>query len=167
MPDATPYGTDIVAWSEEQVAALRRLAAELRPNSREVDFENIIEEIGDVGRSEIRAAGNLIRQLLIHWLLGAFDPDAPAVAHWRGETRVFKAELRDTFAASMRQRLQTDVLWADALAAAGDKLAGFGRPVPEGLPQACPFSLAELLDPAFGWDEAVARLRGLAGRAGG
>jgi hypothetical protein len=164
MSDRTLYDADIVAWSEEQVAALRRLAAELRPNSREVDFENIIEEIGDVGRSGIRSVESLLVKVLVHVLAGAFAPQALAGGHWRGEVRVFLADVRRRYTPAMRARLDLDALWATALAAAGDKLSDHGTDLPPDLPATLPFTLAEMIDPAFGWDEAVARLRALADR---
>ncbi len=48
------YDEDVVAWAEQQAAALRALGA--RPDlSNALDWENVIEEVESVGLSEIRA----------------------------------------------------------------------------------------------------------------
>ena len=47
------YDSDIVTWSEHQADVLRRLAAGERVNDQ-VDWENVVEEIESVGRSERR-----------------------------------------------------------------------------------------------------------------
>ncbi len=50
MDQPTLYDDDIVTWADEQVAALRALAAR-SDLSNAVDWENVIEEIESVGRS--------------------------------------------------------------------------------------------------------------------
>jgi hypothetical protein len=44
---------DVLLWSERQAALLRRMAAGERVNDQ-VDWENVAEEIEDVGRSSLR-----------------------------------------------------------------------------------------------------------------
>jgi hypothetical protein len=153
------YEDDILAWSEDQAEALRRLAAEMRPNSRDLDFDNIIEEIGEVGRAQLETVLSQIVNILTHWLMGAFDPDAPSVPHWQAEVQAFLTRLLLAYAPSMRQRIEMDWAWRRALRTAEPKLAAYGARLPDGLPDACPFSLDELLDPDFSWDQATTRLR--------
>jgi hypothetical protein len=43
------YDTDILRWAEHQTDLLRRLAAGERMNDQ-VDWENVVEEIGRVAR---------------------------------------------------------------------------------------------------------------------
>ena len=45
------YDTDAVTWAEQQAALLRRIAAGERVNDQ-VDWENVVEEIEDVGGGE-------------------------------------------------------------------------------------------------------------------
>jgi hypothetical protein len=47
------YDTDILPWTEQQAGLLRRAAAGARVNG--LDWPNLIEEIEDLGRSELRA----------------------------------------------------------------------------------------------------------------
>ena len=49
------YDADIVVWSEQQAALLRRRAAGEIVNETEMDWSNIAEEIEAVGRSELHA----------------------------------------------------------------------------------------------------------------
>ena len=48
---ASAYDTDIVTWSERQAELLRRVGAGEHINDL-VDWENVAEEIEDVGRSQ-------------------------------------------------------------------------------------------------------------------
>jgi Domain of unknown function DUF29 len=51
------YDTDILLWSERQAELLRRSAAGERVSDGELDWPHIVEEIEDVGRSELRPVG--------------------------------------------------------------------------------------------------------------
>ena len=141
MPDGL-YERDVLVWAEQQAALLRRLAAGERLNAA-VDWPNVIEEVQDVGLSELRACQSLLRQALAHLLKLHGWPASDAAAHWRGETAGFLADARRAFTPSMRQRIDLPDLYADALhqvrAAMGD------APAPHPLPASCPFALEELL----------------------
>ncbi len=142
MPDGL-YERDALAWAEQQAALLRRLAAGEGVNEA-VDWPNVIEEVEDVGRSELRACGSLLRQAMVHLLKLHAWPGSQAAAHWRGETAGLLADARRAFAPSMRQRIDLADLYADALyqVRIGADDAGEPRPFPE----VCPFGLDELLD---------------------
>ena len=53
MGDRSLYDEDILVWSEQQAAALRSMASR-RDLPNELDLANVIEEIEDVGRSELQ-----------------------------------------------------------------------------------------------------------------
>ncbi|MBV8524874.1 MAG: DUF29 family protein [Acetobacteraceae bacterium] len=44
----------------------------------------MIEEVQDVGLSELRACQSLLQQALVHLLKLHAWPDSPAAPHWRG-----------------------------------------------------------------------------------
>jgi hypothetical protein len=75
MPDGL-YERDALAWAEQQADLLRRLASGERLNAA-VDWPNVIEEVRDVGLSELRACQSLLEQVLAHLLklrlLATFD----------------------------------------------------------------------------------------------
>jgi len=154
MPDGL-YERDALAWAEQQAALLRRLAAGERLNEA-VDWPNVIEEVRDVGLSELRACESLLTRALAHLLKLYAWPGSQAAAHWRGETASFLAGARRNFTFSMRRRIDLAALYADALyqvrAGADDMLE------PRPLPEACPFALDELLAAHPDIVELVARL---------
>ena len=161
MPDGL-YERDALAWAEQQAALLHRLASGESVNEA-VDWPNVIEEVQDVGLSELRACRSLLHQALVRLLKLHAWPRSPAAAHWRDEVMMFLADAEDRFSPSMRQRLDLDDLYADAadrVRAATDD-AGAPRP----LPDACLLTLDELLAKPRDLAALVAKL-GSAGRAG-
>lgn len=132
---------DCLAWSEQQADLLRRLAAGERVNA-EVDWPNVIEEIQDVGLSELRAVRSLLRRAIEHLLKIHGWPGGP-VPHWRHEARTFVSDANQGMTRSMRRRLDIPDLYERArlLVAADDH---DGRP-PRPLPETCPFSVEDLI----------------------
>ncbi len=136
MPDGL-YERDALAWAEQQAALLRRVAMGERVNDA-VDWTHVIEEVADVGLSELRACRSLLRQAMVHLLKLNAEPRSQAAAHWQGEVAGFLTDARDVFSPSMRQRIDLAELYADAL-----YRSGFGGG--EAAPEACPFTLDDLL----------------------
>ena len=141
MPDGL-YERDALAWAEQQAGLLRRLSAGERLNEA-VDWANVIEEVQDVGLSELRACRSLLRQAMLHLLKLHAWPDSPAAAHWREEAATFLADAEDRFAPSMRHRIDLEELYAKALRQVRRGVESGGEP--RRLPDVCPFNLAALL----------------------
>lgn len=132
---------DCLAWSEQQADLLRRLVAGERVNA-ELDWPNIIEEIQDVGLSELHAVRSLLSRSLQHLLKARGWPNGP-VGHWKRETRAFLSDANRQATPSMRQRLDLPDLYERArLLVAADDLDG--QP-PRALPTACPFAVEDLI----------------------
>ena len=148
MPDAL-YDRDVLAWAEQQAGLLRRVQAGERLNES-VDWDHLIEEVQDLGLSELRTCRSLLRQALIHLMKLRAWPKAEAADHWRMEAAGFLIDARDRFAPSMRQRIDLQDVFADALYAAfGPKtlspdLGDDGEAIAE-FSTECPFSLDDLL----------------------
>jgi hypothetical protein len=146
MADSNLYDADILIWSEQQAAALRSLASR-RDLPNELDLSNVIEEIEDVGKSEFHTVESLIGNILIHLVLLATDPDAPAKRGWIAEITAWNLTLRRRISPSMRLRLDMGALWCDALEVAAAKLAAWDDDKAaaatrlNGTP--CPFTSAE------------------------
>lgn len=157
MSDTTLYDEDILAWSEQQASALRRLAGR-RDLPNELDLENVAEEIEDVGRSELSTVQSLIRQILVHVIKAASTPDAAARGHWRTEVVAFHDNLVDRFAPSMAQRIDLDREWRRALRQAESALAEQGIGLAPHLPVRCPFPIEAFTAEAFAFDTAVTDL---------
>lgn len=137
MPDGL-YERDILGWAEEQAALLRRLANGERVNAA-IDWPHVIEEVQDLGLSELRACESLLRQAMVHLLKLGAAPDDPAATHWRGETAAFLADAAARFTPAMRRRLDLDALWRRALR----QIAAETGSTPPAA--SCPFTLDEFL----------------------
>ncbi len=141
MPDGL-YEHDALAWADRQAALLRRLMAGERVNDA-VDWPNVIEEVQDVGLSELRACQSLLQQAMVHLLKLHAWPGSRAVGHWRDEVGAFLDDAARRFTPSMRQRISLDDLYAAARRRAGAATDDAGAPRPP--PDACPFGLDDLL----------------------
>jgi Domain of unknown function DUF29 len=135
------YDDDVLLWSERQAALLRRMAAGERVNDQ-VDWENVAEEIEDVGRSSLRACRSQLLQALLHDLKARAWPLSRDAPHWRSEARVARINATDAYAPSMRQHLDVADLYAKALRAMPETVDG-QPPLP--VPQTCPMTLDDLL----------------------
>ncbi len=136
------YDTDALAWSEQQADLLRRLAAGERLNEA-VDWANVIEEVQDVGLSELRACRSLWQQAMAHLLKLCAWPSSRSAEHWIDEAGAFLDDAERRFAPSMRQRIDLEELYDKALRRV--RQASDATGVPRELPQVCPFTVEELL----------------------
>ena len=135
------YETDVLEWSEHQVRLLRQHIAGQTGNEAP-DWDNIIEEIDNLGASQLSAVRSHLVQALIHDLKCEAWPLAPYVPHWRAEARVMRDNARDSYTPSMRQRIDVGDLYRRALRGLPDTVDGLA-PLP--VPAACPVTLDELL----------------------
>jgi hypothetical protein len=159
MGGSTLYDDDILLWSEQQAAAIRRLRDGPRGLPNELDIDNVAEEIESVGRSELAAVESYIELILVHLIKLAATPDEEPILHWRAEVTAFHSGLRRRFASSMRGRIDLTALWADARAqveAGGDAAE---RGLLDALPDACPVTLDEFLVPRVDVEGLERRLR--------
>jgi hypothetical protein len=140
MPDDL-YDHGILAWSEHQSSLLRRVARGEQVN--EVDWPHVVEEIEDVGLSELNVARSILRQMLVHLLKIHGWPNHSACRHSRGEHVAFQTELEDRFASSMRQRIDQANLYQRSLVQV-EPLA-YDDMLPRPWPHDCPFTLDDLL----------------------
>jgi hypothetical protein len=136
------YERDILSWSEHPADLLRRLARGERVN--DVDWEHVVEEIEDVGLSELNAVRSYLRLMLVHLLKLQGWPDSPAADHWRREIACFQSDAVQRFAPSMRHRIDLASLYARALNELKD--TRFDDVFPQPWPPACPVGLDELLN---------------------
>ena len=135
------YDTDILGWSERQVELLRRLAAGERVNDQ-IDWENVAEEVENVGRSELHRTESLLTQALRHRLKIMAWPGSSEVPHWQEEATLFQMDAARAFQESMRQRLDMALIYRRARHRFPQQIDG-QAPLP--LPDVCPVMLDELL----------------------
>jgi hypothetical protein len=138
------YDTDVLTWSDRQAELLRRVAAGERINDQ-VDWQNVIEEVESVGRSELRAVESHLVQALLHDLKAEAWPLSREVPHWRAEARGHRAEALAWYTPSIAQRIDVTKLYRRALRHMPETTDNMA-PLP--VPETCPVSLDELLSGA-------------------
>jgi hypothetical protein len=140
MADAL-YNADIVAWAHAQADALRRRAM------NEIDWDNVAEEIEDVGNEARFAVESLLINIIRHRLQIMAWPKAAATPHWQHEIAGWQVQIERRLrrAPALRPMIEAELaeLYQDAIKTMYREVDG----VPRGeMPNACPFTLATLLE---------------------
>ena len=151
MTPSQQHEVDFYSWTQDQAALLRALPR----GSGLLDIDNLAEEIEDMGRSEIREISSLLRQTLTHLIKIAVHREAPSVTHWVSEASGFQGDAVLAVSPGLKQRLELPKIWMLAKRNAVEALGGYGIVVPA-MPEECPLTLQQLLDPNFGSWEAAA-----------
>ena len=99
------YEQDILAWSEQQAAALRRRES----GHNALDYENLAEEIGDVGLSILHGCESQIENILEHMLKIEYVRSPENIPHWRKEISAFRRPLRKRLSPTMRRRVEAEL----------------------------------------------------------
>jgi Domain of unknown function DUF29 len=88
------YETDVLTWSEQQAALLRRIGAGEKVNDQ-VDWENIAEEIESLGQSERRSLASHVRNVLEHLIKLEASPAAEPRAGWKDTVLRARSDIED------------------------------------------------------------------------
>jgi Domain of unknown function DUF29 len=140
------YETDYYAWTKEQAAALRALAA-ARVNTT-LDLENLAEEVESLGRSDLNTVRSQFQRIIEHLLKLEHSPSEQPRADWRRSVRQGRDEIEDHITASMRPDLEADLA---RLFARGRREAAYGltehgeADAASGLSQDCPYSFDQIV----------------------
>ena len=103
------YDQDFVAWSKQQAEALR--AAARSGSNQSLDWENLAEEIEDLGKSARRELQSQIRRIVRHLLKLEHSPAKEPRRGWEESIVDARAEIEDLLEASpsLRTGLDRDV----------------------------------------------------------
>ncbi len=140
MPDDL-YDHDILAWAQRQAELLRRGAPGERVNDG--DWAHGVEEIEDVGLSQLNAVQSYLRLMLVHLLKVHYWPESASAGHCQGEIVSFQADAAQRFAPSMRQKIDLQRLYR--IAREQVAAASYDGRAPLLSPETCPFTLDQLL----------------------
>jgi hypothetical protein len=138
----TLYDTDFYAWTQQQATLLRAEAFE------EVDWNNLIEEIETLGRSEKNEVQSRLTVLIMHLLKLHYQP-TKRTRSWRVTVVTQRTDLerllRDN--PTLRARLPEFVqeLYPTAVKRAVVE-TGLGKTT---FPAACPYTLEQVMDEDF------------------
>ena len=120
------YWEDVWTWSREQAAALRRRDLDA------VDWENVIEEIEDVGNRHSDAWTSLCGRVVEHLLKMEHSPHGESLNHWRQEILAWRRKMFTVLKRhrGMKGKLDEmlDDAWEEGRADAVDKLVDHARP---------------------------------------
>ena len=152
MPDDL-YDSDILGWSRTQADRLRRLRRGELVN--DLDWEHVIEEVEDVGKSQLDVVRSLLALAIEQALKAAAWPEHAAARKWRNEVASFLGQARRRFQPGMAQHLATAELYADALAVV--RSLDMRRPGRR-LPEAITLAPSDLADRSFGPEQMLARI---------
>src|SRR5215475_8808190 len=82
------YDQDFYTWTQEQAALLREGAVDA------LDLTNLAEEIESLGKSDRRALGSHLRNLVLHLLKWRYQPSGRQTGHsWQSSIRNARAEI--------------------------------------------------------------------------
>ena len=127
------YNSDYHKWLEITIEQLRS------NHFSELDLENLIEELLAMGKTEIRTANSLIKQLIIHRLKLDKLPNLESRKHWQKEINNFQEQLEDLLSSSLKAKINLEKIYGRAKK---EILLDYAIE----LPQECPYSLEELLN---------------------
>jgi hypothetical protein len=140
------YEQDYYAWVEDQVVALREQRTE------HVDWENVAEEIDDLGKSEKWSLESHLEMLIEHLLKLAYtQPTIPTrnARLWQGTIKLARAKVRRRLAQSPSLRHKMDELFVAAYEDGRTRTLATIKIREDAVPTASPWTLEQVLDDTF------------------
>ena len=133
------YELDDSQWLEETINLLAN------QKFQQLDLENLIEELEELGREKKNAVASLLEQVIRHLLLLEYWTDEleDNQVHWQGEIYNFRVQLKRRMTGNLRKFLESelDSIYQDALGFVKIKTQNQVHFPPE-----CPYNLEQLLD---------------------
>ncbi len=138
----TLYDQDFFLWLEETAQLLRNRQLE------QIDYDNLIEEIEGMSRSEKNALESNLRILLMRLLKWSYQPDKRSNS-WRYTIREHRKRLQKAFKKSPSLKPYFEEVFAECYQD-GRELASdeTGLSI-HSFPENCPFSYEQVLDTDF------------------
>lgn len=136
------YNTDYLKWIQTTVEKLRV------QDYSSIDWENVIDEIEDMGRSERKSLKSNLIVVLTHLLKWQHQPDFRS-GSWKGSIVEHRRRIREALKDSPSLKPYLEEVFAQCYWDAVE-LASAETELPvETFPQECPYTSAEVLDSSF------------------
>ena len=142
IPDTLLYQRDFVRWAEEQGRKLRA------HDTREIDWENVAEEIESLGRSDRFEIESRMEVLVLHLLKWRLQPKARSNS-WRATIEEQRVRIGRRIAESPSLKRYPAEVLDDAYRIARPRAADEMGYVLEDLPKTCPFTIQQIFDRDF------------------
>lgn len=133
------YDVDDDQWLEQTINLLKN------HQFQQLDLDNLIEELEDLGREKKNAVASLLEQIIRHLLLLQYWTTEAEynTVHWQEEIYNFRIQLRRKITTNLRKYLEDELtsIYQDALGFVKIKTTNLVT-----FPTECPYSLEQLLD---------------------
>lgn len=136
------YETDYLKWIETTVEKLQ-----VRDYSN-IDWENLIEEIKDMGRSERRSLESNLVVILTHLLKWQYQ-QAFRSGSWKGSIAEHRRRIRKALKESSSLKPYLEEVFAGCYLDAVEQASAETELPVESFPQECPYTSIEVLDSNF------------------
>ena len=136
------YEQDFYSWTQEQAALLR--AGRLT----DLDIENLIEEIETMGRSEKRELESRLTVLLLHLLKWKYQPERRGKS-WNLTIKGQRIEYLNVLTDNPGLKSQLETIFESAYKLALVKASSETGIDEDVFPSSCPWTFAEVTNPAF------------------
>ncbi|QIZ69379.1 DUF29 domain-containing protein [Oxynema aestuarii] len=137
------YQIDEYLWLSETIKILRASRLE------DLDLENLIEELENLGKRDLNKVRSLLRQIIIHLLFLEYwqEERERNSRHWKGEVTAFRADLSDRLTTTLKNKLHEGLasIYETALKVVLQK-TGLSK---DTIPESCPYSFEQLLDDSW------------------
>ncbi|RCJ35683.1 hypothetical protein A6769_18750 [Nostoc punctiforme NIES-2108] len=134
------YKIDDHLWLEETIKLLKANHLE------ELDLENLIEELENLGRRDKAKVASLLEKIIRHLLLLQYCTQESQYnsGHWKAEIRSFRNQLKRNLTTNLYEYLDNELasIYDDALGYVIEKTEG----KLDNFPQYCIYTLEQLLD---------------------
>lgn len=136
------YAEDFYSWTREQMDLLksRRFA--------ELDIDNLIEEIDDMGKSQRNQLENCLKQLLLHLLKWRYQPDFKTPS-WKYSIIEQRIKVAKVLKENPGLKPLLPELLKDAYELARYGAAKQTRFEVSIFPESCPWSFEQIVDDGF------------------
>lgn len=136
------YETDYLKWIETTIEKLR-----VRDYSN-IDWENLIEEFEDMGRSERRSLESNLIVVLTHLLKWQFQREFRS-GSWKGSIAEHRRRIRKALKESPSLKPYLEQVFAECYLEAVEQATAETELPVETFPQECLYTSAEVLDSNF------------------
>ncbi|MFN6515116.1 MAG: DUF29 domain-containing protein [Nostoc sp. CreGUA01] len=138
----TLYGIDYLQWIETTVEKLQS------QDYANVDWENLIEEITDMGRSERRSLKSNLIVILVHLLKWQFQPDKRS-GSWEGSIIEHRRRVKEALDDSPSLKSYLESIFAECYTQAVKQAKAETGLSVESFPVDCPYHLPEITNDQF------------------
>ncbi|MEH1841823.1 MAG: DUF29 domain-containing protein [Nostoc sp.] len=138
----TLYDTDYLQWIQTTVEKLQS------HDYTNVDWENLIEEIADMGRSERRSLKSNLIVILVHLLKWQFQPEKRS-GSWEGSIIEHRRRVKEALDDSPSLKSYIESVFAECYAQAVKQAKAETGLLVESFPLVCPYQLLEVTNDQF------------------